>query len=77
MIQFRLINRNRIFMCEDEQLLSFVCCWDTKSRDKLYIRTLDALHLVSAADSGFGEILTNDRHMLAAAPHFGLAGRSV
>jgi predicted nucleic acid-binding protein len=42
-----------------------------------YLRTLDALHLITAADSGFGEIWTNDRHMLAAAPHFGLIGRSV
>jgi predicted nucleic acid-binding protein len=42
-----------------------------------YLRTFDALHLVTAADSGFTEIWTNDRHMLAAAPHFGLAGRSV
>ncbi|MSV28940.1 MAG: PIN domain-containing protein [Bryobacterales bacterium] len=42
-----------------------------------FLRTFDALHLVTAADSGFVEIWTNDRHMLAAAPHFGLAGRSV
>jgi predicted nucleic acid-binding protein len=42
-----------------------------------FLRTFDALHLVTAADSGFAEIWTNDRHMLAAAPHFGLAGRSV
>jgi predicted nucleic acid-binding protein len=42
-----------------------------------HLRTLDALHLVTAADSGFAEIRTNDRHMLAAAVHFGLAGRSV
>jgi predicted nucleic acid-binding protein len=42
-----------------------------------YLRTFDALHLVTAADSGFIEVWTNDRHMLAAAPHFGLAGRSV
>jgi predicted nucleic acid-binding protein len=42
-----------------------------------YLRTFDALHLVTAADSGFAEVWTNDRHMLAAAPHFGLAGRSV
>ena len=41
-----------------------------------YLRTFDALHLVTAADSGFGEVWTNDRHMLATAPHFGLAGRS-
>ena len=42
-----------------------------------YLRTFDALHLVTAADSGLTEIWTNDRHMLAAAPHFGLVGRSV
>lgn len=42
-----------------------------------YLRTFDALHLVTAADSGFVEIWTNDRHMLAAAPYFGLVGRSV
>ena len=42
-----------------------------------YLRTFDALHLVTAADFGFAEIWTNDRHMIAAAPHFGLIGRSV
>jgi predicted nucleic acid-binding protein len=41
------------------------------------LRTFDALHLVTAVDSGFLEVWTNDRHMLAAAPHFGLAGRTV
>ena len=42
-----------------------------------YLRTVDALHLVTAVDAGFTEIWTNDRHMLAAAAHFGLVGRSV
>lgn len=42
-----------------------------------YVRTFDALHLVTAADTGFLEIWTSDRHMLVAAPHFGLRGRSV
>jgi predicted nucleic acid-binding protein len=42
-----------------------------------YLRTFDVLHLVTAADSGFVEVWTDDRHMLAAAPHFGLAGRFV
>lgn len=45
--------------------------------DSCYLRSLDALHLVTAAESGFGEVWTNDRHMLAAAPFFGLTGRSV
>ena len=42
-----------------------------------YLRTIDALHLVTAADFGIGEVWTNDRHMLAAAPHFGVSGLSV
>jgi len=43
----------------------------------LFLRTADALHLTTAQHIGAKEVWTNDRHMLAAAPHFGLAGRSV
>ena len=43
----------------------------------LFLRAGDAIHLASAQHEGFAEIWTNDRHMLKAAPHFGLAGRSV
>ncbi len=42
-----------------------------------YLRAADAVHLVTAVDAGFTQIWTNDRHMLAAAPHFGLVGRSI
>jgi predicted nucleic acid-binding protein len=42
-----------------------------------YIRTGDAVHLMTALESGEAEIWTSDCHVLAAAPHFGLAGRSV
>lgn len=42
----------------------------------VYIRGGDAVHLASADAAGFTEIWTNDRHMLAAAPHFGLVGRT-
>lgn len=41
------------------------------------VRAGDALHLVTAREAGFEEIWTNDRHMLAAAGHFGLTGRTV
>jgi hypothetical protein len=37
----------------------------------------DAVHLATAVEIGEVEIWTADRHMLAAAPQFGLAGRSV
>ncbi len=43
----------------------------------LFLRAGDALHLQSAQDAGEREIWTNDRHMLAAAKHFGLKGRSI
>lgn len=44
---------------------------------RAHLRAGDAVHLVTAREAGFSEIWTNDRHLLAAAPHFGLAGRSV
>jgi len=43
----------------------------------LFIRTADAVHLTTAYEIGERDVWTNDRHMLAAAPYFGLAGRSV
>ncbi len=44
---------------------------------KVALRAGDAVHLVTARDAGFQEIWTNDRHLLQAAPRFGLVGRSV
>ena len=43
----------------------------------IFLRAADAIHLVCARESGFQEVHTNDRHMLAAAPHFGLQGANV
>ncbi len=43
----------------------------------LFLRSADAVHLVTAREAGEHEIWTSDRHILAAAPHFGLTGRSV
>ncbi|MGH9785989.1 MAG: type II toxin-antitoxin system VapC family toxin [Terriglobia bacterium] len=43
----------------------------------LFIRTADAVHLATAHEIGERDVWTNDRHMLAAAVYFGLAGRSV
>ena len=43
----------------------------------LFLRTADAVHLVTAHEIGERDVWTNDRHMLASASYFGLTGRSV
>jgi len=43
----------------------------------LFIRTANAVHLVTAHETGEREVWTNDPHMLASASYFGLTGRSV
>jgi predicted nucleic acid-binding protein len=48
-----------------------------KMPDTIFLRASDAVHLASAQHEGFGEIWSNDRHMLKAAPHFGITGRSI
>jgi len=42
----------------------------------LFVRTADAVHLVTAQEIGEHEVWTNDPHMLAAASYFGLTGKS-
>jgi len=42
-----------------------------------FLRAADALHLACAAAHGFAEVWSNDRHFLAAAPHFGLRARNL
>ena len=44
---------------------------------EVFLRAADAIHLSCAAENGFNEIFTNDRHMLAACAAFGLDGRNL
>ncbi|MCC5806400.1 MAG: type II toxin-antitoxin system VapC family toxin [Opitutales bacterium] len=43
----------------------------------VFLRAADAIHLTCALSAGLMEIFTNDRHLLAACPSFGLAGRNL
>jgi hypothetical protein len=40
-------------------------------------RAADALHFTCVVEEGFGEIYSNDRHLLAAAAYFGLTGEAL
>ena len=40
----------------------------------VFLRSIDALHLVTAQDEKFDRIYSNDRHLLAACQSFGLEG---
>lgn len=60
-----------------DSLLMRVCSWVGSAPKSVYLRAGDAVHLTTAREFGEREIWTNDRHMLAAARHFGLAGRCV
>jgi predicted nucleic acid-binding protein len=44
---------------------------------ELPVRTGAAIHLACAAANGFDTIYSSDRHLLAAAPWFGVAGRDI
>jgi predicted nucleic acid-binding protein len=42
--------------------------------ESIFVRSLDALHLVTAKSENFDRIYSNDRHLLGAARSFGLQG---
>ena len=43
----------------------------------VFLRAADAIHLATAAESGFRIVYSNDAHLLGAAKYFGIEGRNV
>lgn len=58
-------------------LLEMTCEQIQKLPSNIFLRTADAIHLTCASANGFQTVYSNDRHLLAAAPHFGLTGTKI
>ena len=43
----------------------------------VFLRAADAIHLATAAESGFPIVYSNDARLLAAAQHFGIRGEDI
>ncbi|MEY3608201.1 MAG: hypothetical protein RLZZ447_989 [Verrucomicrobiota bacterium] len=63
-----------IWLPLENNLFDDACARLAALQPSVFIRAADALHLVCAAKAGLKAIYSHDRHLLAAAPHFGLEG---
>jgi predicted nucleic acid-binding protein len=59
------------------ELIQKACKQVAALHANIFIRAADALHLACAAENGFTSIYSHDRHLLAAAGHFGLEGKDI
>ncbi|MGI8604912.1 MAG: type II toxin-antitoxin system VapC family toxin [Verrucomicrobiales bacterium] len=66
-----------LFLTVDRSLIEQTCTRLMAVPTNVLCRAADALHIVCAAENGFDTIYSNDRHLLTAAPHFGMSGVNV
>lgn len=65
------------WLAQDKDILSLIREVYEKLPATVFLRAADAIHLATAAESGFHIVFSNDAHLLAAAKHFGLEGKNV
>jgi predicted nucleic acid-binding protein len=65
------------WLAQDEDTLSLIRKAYEKLPPTVFLRAADAIHLASAAKSGFRFVYSNDAHLLAGAKYFGLEGKNV
>jgi predicted nucleic acid-binding protein len=62
---------------QDQEIFSRIADVYAKLPSTVFLRAADAIHLATAAESGFRIVYSNDVHLLNAAEHFGIEGRDV
>ncbi len=65
------------WLAQDEDILSRIADVYAKLPATVFLRAADAIHLATAAGSGFQIVYSNDVHLLNAAKHFGIEGRDI
>ena len=65
------------WLAPDEEMFMRIAQVYQKLPASVFLRAADAIHLATAAESGFRVIYSNDTRLLAAAKHFGIEGKNV
>jgi predicted nucleic acid-binding protein len=65
------------WLAQGQQIFSRITSVYAKLPAAVFLRAADAVHLATAAESGFRIVYSNDTHLLGAAKYFGIEGRNV